>query len=752
MLKDCEWSVDRDYKSGSENEPLQFYLEGLANSNEFSLLLGYFSSSAINLLSMGFATFISNGGKMRMVINHLLSAKDKEIITKVEDKQSEIRVFDLTDSGSLEQILDNYDTHFFECLTYLISQQRIEIKIIKPKNGRGIAHYKSGIFSDGQHTVGYQASCNFTYFGLSENIEQLEAYLSWENGRSNKFINKQIRLIEDYFTEKDTDVDYISSSEIEVVLKRKFGNKNIEELLVQEEKLLKNKQRLISSNQNIKKIISNIFEKNEITQNNPKFPFPEGPREYQKVAYDNWVANNRRGLFAMATGTGKTITSLNCVYEEFKRTNAYKFIVLVPTNALATQWVDESKKKFNYQNTILCSNENKNWKTEIKHLGKNILFGRNDNFAIITTYATFKGVKFQSILNEYFLCEFHNMILIADEAHNFGAPGFLKVIPSYFDKRIGLSATPERQFDENGNKLLNEYFSCSEEGYTFEYNMKTAIENKILCRYKYYPVIVNLEIDEQENYLKLSKELLKHIDSETGKYKESDYVNNLLIRRKNIIHKAKNKLNALISIINTIGRENFKKAFIYVPEGIESEYINNEFTSIDNESELHSIIDNYIIALYEHFRLKMAKFTGETNNREQILNQFKIGQLDVLLAMKCLDEGVDIPQTKYAIFCSSTGNPRQYIQRRGRVLRMHTAKEYAVIYDLIVKPTISHTNTDEKLRKMEINVFLSELKRLVNFAVLSENKDQCLSDLETLCEDLDIDLYKLVNLELENYK
>jgi superfamily II DNA or RNA helicase len=752
MLKDCEWSVDRDYKSGSDNEPLQFYLEGLANSNEFSLLLGYFSSSAINLLSMGFATFISNGGKMRMVINHLLSAKDKETIAKVEDNQSEIRVFDLTDSESLERILDNYDSHFFECLTYLISAKRIEIKIIKPKNGRGIAHYKSGLFSDGKHTVGYQASCNFTYFGLAENIEQLEAYLSWENGRSNKFINKQIKLIEDYFTENDKDVEYISASEIEVVLKKKFGNKNIEELLVQEKKLLEHKERLISSNLNIKKTISNILEKNEINRNNPKFPYHEGPREYQKTAYKNWVENNRQGLFAMATGTGKTLTSLNCVLEEFKLTNAYKFIVLVPTNALATQWVEESKEKFNYQNTILCSSGNKNWKTEIKQLGKNILFGRNSNFAIITTYATFKGIKFQSMFNEYFISEFNNMILIADEAHNFGAPGFLKVIPHYFNKRIGLSATPERQFDDNGNKLLNEFFSCSEEEYTFEYNMKTAIENRILCKYKYYPVIVNLEIDEQENYLKISNELLKYIDPETGKYKESDYVSNLLIKRKNIIHKAKNKLSALISIINTIGKDNFKKAFIYVPEGIEAEYTTKDFTTEQSDNEIHSIIDKYIIALYEHFHIKMAKFTGETNNREQILNQFKLGKLDALLAMKCLDEGVDIPQTQYAIFCSSTGNPRQYIQRRGRVLRMHTAKEYAVIYDLIVKPTISHTNTDEKLRKMEINIFLSELRRLVNFAVLSENKDQCLGDLEFLCNDLDIDIYKLANLELENYK
>jgi superfamily II DNA or RNA helicase len=148
----------------------------------------------------------------------------------------------------------------------------------------------------------------------------------------------------------------------------------------------------------------------------------------------------------------------------------------------------------------------------------------------------------------------------------------------------------------------------------------------------------------------------------------------------------------------------------------------------------------------------MAKFTGETDNREQILKQFKEGNLDALLAMKCLDEGVDIPQTKYAIFCSSTGNPRQYIQRRGRVLRTHKDKEFAIIYDLIVKPVFSQTNTDEALNKMEKNIFLSELRRLVNFAVLSENKDQSLKNLEALCYNLDIDIYALANNELNNYK
>jgi superfamily II DNA or RNA helicase len=748
MLKDCDWSEDRDYKTGSENEPLQFYLDGLANSNEFHLLLGYFSSSAISLLSVGFATFISKGGKMRMVINHLLSAKDKEAIERAS-QESINKVFDLTDVVSLGRLLDEYDTHFFECLAYLIAEKRIQIKVIKPKNGKGIAHYKSGVFTDGQDSIGYKASCNFTLYGLSENLEELEAFLSWENGRSSKLIKKQLKIIDRYFDETDDDVEYLKVDDIEVVLKDKFGKKDLNELLVQEDELLKKKMSLFS-NPALKKTISKLHEDIEIVKRTPKFPYPEGPRDYQVIANENWLKNNRKGLFAMATGTGKTITSLNCVLVDFKLTGYYKFIVLVPTTALGTQWRDEVVLKFNFHNTVVCSSNNLRWKDELKSIGKHILFKRAIDYAIITTYATFKGVQFQTIFKDYFENEFDKITLIADEAHTMGSPGFVKVLPNYINMRIGLSATPERQFDIEGNKILANFFSTNEDEYTFEYNMKTAIEKNILTRYFYYPKIVSLEQSEQEEYLKISIELMKFIDPQTGKYRESVYVNNLLIKRKNVIHKASKKVGALLSIVNEIGVENFKDAFIYVPEGIEVDYSAKD-ESKEEESLNTNLIDIYIKILFKQFGLKMAKFTGETTNREQILNQFKNHKLDALLAMKCLDEGVDIPQAKYAIFCSSTGNPRQYIQRRGRVLRKFIGKEYAVIYDLIVKPILDHTDTDDRLKKIERNIFLSELNRLVNFSVLSENKDSCLKSLERLCYDMDIDIYDLANKELENY-
>lgn len=751
MLKDCDWSKDRDYKTGSEDDPRQFYLDGLTNSSEFHLLLGYFSSAAINLLALGFATFISQGGKMRMVINHLLSEKDKEALEKAQQSEFPVGLFDLSDIFQLAATLNEYDRHFFECLAYLIAKKRIEITIIKPKAGRGIAHYKSGVFFDGANYVGYKASCNFTWNGLSENLEELEAFLDWEDGRSHTLVRKQLKVIDNYTSESDNEVEYLSPSDIEVAIKKQFGGKDVDDLLIQEKELLEKKSKL-SFNSKLKKTIEQIEDEIEKRMSKPRFPYDEGPREYQIDAYKKWVLNDYKGIFAMATGTGKTLTSLNCVLQEYKKDNFYKFIVLVPTTALAKQWIEEANEKFNYQNVVLCCSENPNWKDELTQIGKSILFGRPINYGIITTYASFKGLKFQTVLKDYFQDDFYKITLIADEAHNFGSPGFLKVIPDFISKRIGLSATPERQFDDEGNKTLNDYFSCSDNEYTFEYDMKTAIDNGILCRYYYYPVVVNLEIEEQERYLKISKELVKYIDPETGKYRESDYVNNLLIKRKNIIHKATNKLNALLSIINKIGKDNFKRAFIYVPEGIETDYVEFENIPFDIEDETSKLIDNYITEIYDNFQFKMAKFTGETKNRDQILTQFKEGKLDALLAMKCLDEGVDVPQTQYAIFCSSTGNPRQYIQRRGRVLRIHKDKRYAIIYDMIIKPTIYHTNTDESFTKMEKNIFLSELRRLVNFAVLSENKDESLAGLESLCYDLEIDIYELANNELNNYK
>ena len=734
MLKDCDWSLDRDYKTDSENEPLQFYLDGLANSNEFNLLLGYFSSSAINLLSVGFATFISKGGNVKMVINHLLSSKDKEAVIKANGDSGN-KVFDLMDVVSLGKVLDEYDTHFFECLAYLISEKRIEIKVIKPKNGKGIAHYKSGVFSDGQDSVGYKASCNFTLYGLSENLEELEAFLSWENGRSNKLIKKQLKLIDNYFTEKDEDVEYIPVDQIEVVLKDRFGKKDINELLVQEEQLLKKKQSLIS-NPKLKKIITKLFNDIDIIRRSPKFPYKEGPREYQINAYNKWVRNNYKGMFAMATGTGKTITSLNCLLNEYHKTNIYRAIITVPTTALVEQWKKECAK-FNFKNIIAVSSK-ENWDSNLAffNTASKLI---DTSFIVIVTYASLPRPKFQS----YFSQLPNDTILIADETHNLGSQGILRILPNiHLEKRIGLSATPHRKFDELGNNAIQEFFD-DEPPYIVSYSMEEALKIGWLCKYTYYPHVVKLTAQEMKNYRELSLQLLRMglFDKDTGAFRSSPEIEMLLLKRKRIIHKAANKLEAFQNILRDEydKRKDLKYTLVYVPEGIESNFDNIDF-SVETEDE-NRLINEYTKAVSQADESVMVKqFTSNSVNREGILKNFEAGNIHVLTSMKCLDEGVDVPRSELAIFCASTGNPRQFIQRRGRVLRLHDDKIHATIHDLVVVPEVG---SEENTFEMEKGLVKKELERVVDFANLAMNKSDTYQTLKNILDYYSLNLNDL---------
>lgn len=748
MLKDVDWPEDRSYRTGSVPKPYQFYQDALMNSKSFDLLLGYFSSSAIHILSLGFATFISNGGTVRMLINDVLSAQDKEAVLLGQNGLVPTNLFHISDFNAIKASLDAYGHHFFECIAWLINQRRIEIKVIRPKEGDGIAHYKSGLFNDGQHQVGFKASCNFTSYGLLSNLEEIETYLDWDDTRSRKFINKQGQYFEQIYSGQADFVEYVAIEDIQAIIKSTFANKDLRELIVQEQELMALKRKHLPVEEIEKPNNVEIVEQ-EPDPSAPRFPYAEGPRDYQNKAYYNWLANGQQGLFAMATGTGKTITALNCVLQEYVKEKAYHFVVLVPTIALADQWCDEATQKFNYTEMVICSSKHTGWESRVNQIGRNFLVGNSNNFGLIITYATFRGARFQQVWQRNFKSFFNSMTLIADEAHTLGSAQLLKVLPVEITRRIGLSATPERVYDPNGQDQLCKFFNAFPPQYTFVYNMKQAIDDNILCKYFYYPVLVDLEPDELDEYRDITRKLTIHIDAVTGRYKDTPAANKLLIDRKNVIHKARQKEGCLVDIVEEIGVEKFKYAFIYVPEGNSANYDNQDTTISDEDDK--RIVNRYTSLLYEHYRFKMRKFLGDTPDREAILDQFRNGEIDAVLAMKCLDEGVDVPRTQYAVFCSSTGNPRQYVQRRGRVLRAHKEKPFAYIYDMVVKPPLDVTQGKTMTHKVEKSILMGELRRLINFAALAENKMQVMQSLEDLAGTYDIDIYEMMNTELELY-
>lgn len=737
MLYEVDWAEDGTYVPGEEYSPERFFNDGLNNSTEFDLKLGYFSSAAISVLAEGFATFISKGGYMRLIINHIVSKKDKEAITNGV-MGNVIDCSDLSNFQYLKTTFNEYQEQFFRCLAYMISEKRIDIRIIKPRGKKGIAHTKSGQFRDGDSITAFTGSANFTISGLFNNIEEIKIDRSDSVDRMvQKRIEKQRKDFDAIMSGEKKGIDYLSPKDLVEAISTNYGDSDIEELLDVEKKLREVKRQHRGNSTTVH---------DDMAPSIPRFPYDK-PREYQQQAFENWKNNMQKGLFAMATGTGKTITSLNCLLEIYKRNGYYKALILVPTITLVNQWEKECWK-FNFGNIIKVYSKNTEWRSKIELLQMAKKYRKpsepTQNFIIISTYASFARENVFTILNSF---ERAKVLFIADEAHNMGSPSILKRLGKInYLRRIGLSATPERQYDDETNKKLYRFFGA-EDRFTFEYSMEEAIKKGVLCKYYYYPHLVKLTDEEMANYVELSEKISKYFNYNKGVFdKKDDILMSLLLARKRIIHKAANKLDAFKKIIKERYEKNgnLKYSLIYVPEGNKPDYIIDSDIFDKSEQVADDDVSNHLIDVYTEAVMKVdkyitvRKFVSGQKDRDAILADFAKGKLQVLTSMKCLDEGVDVPRSELAIFCASTGNPRQFIQRRGRVLRQHPDKHMAEIHDLVVAPEVSATSSGYK---MEQALLKNELLRVKNFSILSENQSYSQMELKSVMEHYGLNLY-----------
>ncbi len=722
MLYEVDWADDGTYRPGEFNSPEKFFNDCLENSKEYDLQLGYFSSATISVLADGFASFISNGGVMRLVINHIVSDEDKQAISN-GTQGNVIGTFDLSDFAALRQTFDEYQQQFFDCLAFLIQNKRIDIRIIKPLDKDGISHTKSGQFRDGDSITSFTGSANFTISGLFNNLEEIKIDRSDSVDRmvQNRIVSQR-KEFDEIMDGTKSNVEYLSPDDLVSAIVSNYGDKDIEELLDVEQKLRNIKlARAFSEKQNSR------WEAHEDIIIEPRFPYPSGPRDYQKTAFENWKNNGQKGLFAMATGTGKTITSLNCLFEIYKRKGYYKAIILVPTITLVNQWEQECRK-FQFVNITKVYSKNPTWRDEVERILFNEKYKTEHepevSYIIISTYASYAREKVFKVLNGF---DKKRLLLIADECHNMGSGSLIKRLDEIpYLRRIGLSATPERQYDDDGNKKLNRFFG-SEDHYTYEYSMEEAIRNGVLCKYMYYPHLVRLTPDEMAAYVELSEKIAKYFNYNTETFDHVDEIlKMLLLARKRIVHKAVNKLEVFKSIIEKRFEErgNLKYSLIYVPEGNKPDYVGSQDDfdrdeDIDEDNDAEHLINIYTQAVTEvDDHITVRKFVSGQKDRDEILYDFAEGKLQVLTSMKCLDEGVDVPRSELAVFCSSTGNPRQFIQRRGRVLRTHPDKKMAELHDLVVLPEV---NPYSDSYRMEQSLVKGELLRVRNFANLSEN-------------------------------
>ncbi|MEG3898536.1 MULTISPECIES: DNA phosphorothioation system restriction enzyme [unclassified Microcoleus] len=427
-------------------------------------------------------------------------------------------------------------------------------------------------------------------------------------------------------------------------------------------------------------------------------PPPLQLRQYQRVAVANWFANQGRGTLKMATGSGKTITALAIATELYHKINLQVLLVICPYCHLVNQWARESQK-FGLK-PILAFDSARSWQNK---LAAGLYEVRSDDRAfltIITTNATLMSDNLQSQLR-YFP---EKTLIIGDEVHNLGAPRLGQSLPRNIGLRLALSATPERHFDEQGTEAILDYFGPVLQP---ELTLADAIRQKALVHYLYYPILVELTESETRKYSRLTQKIGWALWGDE-KVEENDALTTLLIQRARLIGAAANKLTALRELM--IHRLDTAHTLFYCGDGsVEAGARRNNNRQLTETAKL----------LGSELGYRVNTYTAATPlaERERLRREFESGELQGLVAIRCLDEGVDIPAIRNAVILASSSNPRQFIQRRGRILRPHPGKERATLFDMIVLPPDLGRETLE----VERNLLRKELRRFLEFADLADN-------------------------------
>jgi DNA phosphorothioation system restriction enzyme len=441
----------------------------------------------------------------------------------------------------------------------------------------------------------------------------------------------------------------------------------------------------------------------------PQLPSSLELRGYQKQAVLNWFKNRGRGTLKMATGSGKTIVALAIATELYQKIGLQVLVVICPYRHLVTQWAKECEK-FNLQPILAFENVH-NWQSQLSGQLYNLGSGDRSFLTVITTNSTFISEGWQSQL-KFFPAK---TLLVGDEAHNLGSIRLEESLPRQIGLRLALSATPERYFDDDGTEAIFSYFGSILEP---EFTLADAIAQKALVRYFYYPILVELTEAESLSYAKLTQRIGWALQKNNNLL-TNENLTSLLMQRSRLIGAASNKLNVLRELMRD--RLHTSHTLFYCGDGY-----------VESKSIYRRQIEAVTQILGNELGYRVNTYTADTSviEREKLLNRFEVGELQGLVAIRCLDEGIDIPAIQTAVILASTTNPRQFIQRRGRILRPHPGKERATLFDTIVMPP----DLDRETWEVERNLLRKELKRSIEFADLAENAEEARSKFLVLQE------------------
>lgn len=700
----AEYKFKISYNNQEHDIIHEFLLPALKEGVEYDRAVGFFSSTSLMSMSVGIKQLIKNGGRIKMICSPKLSEEDYEAIRAGYELR---QVVENSLHREFYDPKDEFERERLNILSHLISDGLLDIKIATIIDGdnNSMFHAKIGVITDANgNYVAFTGSMNDSYTAFFENGESIDVYSSIGADYERAFDKKRyfMRLWNNEENRLEV-LDFPDSIRKRIDLFRKA-----------------------EVDYDIDKKEAEIKWSRTRKNSNPKVPSFVEMRDYQKEAYENWKDNNFRGIYDMATGTGKTYTALYSIVNILKeKKQKLGIVICCPYQHLVNQW-SEDLEEFNFKYIMgFSSSKQKDWKKRLQKDIFNYSHKVKDSFCFITTNSSFASKYVQEQLDKVE----GELLLVVDEAHNFGTRRLLSTLDDRFTYRLALSATLDRHNDFVGTQQLYDYFECK----CIEYSLAMAIEAGMLCKYYYHPILVHLSEKEYEEYNRLSEELVKYIrHNPDGTVEYTKRAEMLLIQRSRLVAGARMKLDKLKEIATQFVDSNHLLVYCGAATIFDADYDENNA----GEEEKRQV-DEVSKILFE-IGITCSTFTSEEDaaTREILKREFDSGDvIQALVAIRCLDEGVNIPSIDKAIILASSTNPKEYIQRRGRVLRNHKDKLHATIFDFVTLPRDLEEVLPTSDFKFDLGLIKREICRVKDFARLSLNEydsDELISEIESV--------------------
>ena len=721
-LRDVE--IKNEYRSLIDNVVRDFYIPLLKQAVLYKRAVGWFSSTALIEISKGLMGLVENGGTIQLVASPRLSEDDVSAIKRGYELRHQIIENALI--RELREHTSEFDKKRLNLLANLIADGVLDIKIAlteaEQQNGTyGMYHEKMGIIQDADgNKVAFSGSMNESATAMSVNYETIDVFCSWNDDEN------RIAVKENAFTSIWNNTE----PNIETIDFPKLKEEIIERF----------KRSKVDYEHDTKEYLDEEPVPEAKTTNFAAIPNHVKLHEYQTEAIDEWERKGFCGIFDMATGTGKTYTGLGAVVRLCNKvSNRLAVFIVCPFQHLVEQWVEDIRQ-FNIKPIIgYSSSPQKDWVKRLENAirDQKLKVKGREFFCFVCTNATFSSDKVQNLLVKMK----GEALLLVDEAHNFGAERLNRLLTDRYIYRLALSATIKRHNDEVGTDKLYHYFGSK----CVEYTLERAIVEKKLTRYKYYPIITTLNDDESRIYVDLTIEMSKClIKGKDGKSKLNDKGKRIALKRARLVAGIEDKLTKLAEHIKPYISD--KHLLVYC--GATTILRDDRDRSETNDEDLRQI-DAVTHLLGNILSMKVSQFTSKEDiaEREVLKREFAEGDnLQALIAIKCLDEGVNIPAIKTAFILASTTNPKEYIQRRGRVLRLYPDKEYAEIFDFIALPRPLDevaSLTNEQISR-ELTLVKNEIARAEEFARLAMNMGEAEKVVDAIKEAYSINDYEII--------